>query len=64
MSSLAVMGLSLALMILALPITAVAGQQESTVLYVLGLAVFAAGALIPPVTRYVGPGSDDAEEDA
>lgn len=64
MSSLAVMGLSLALMIVALPITAVAGQQDSTVLYALGLAVFAAGALIPPVTRYVGPGSDDAEEEA
>lgn len=64
MSSVAVMGLSLALMIAALPITAVAGQQESTVLYVIGLVVFAVGALIPPVTRYVGPGSDDAEEDA
>lgn len=63
MSSLALMGLSLVLMIAALPVTAVAGQQDSTVLYVVGLAVFAAGALLPPVLRYVGPGSDDSEDD-
>lgn len=63
MSSLALMGLSLVLMLAALPVTAVAGQQDSTLGYALGLAVFGIGALIPVALRYVGPGSDD-EEDA
>lgn len=63
MSSLALTGVSLVLMLLALPVAAVAGQQESTVLYAAALVVFAVGALIPPAMRYVGPGSDDSGEE-
>ena len=61
MSTLALQGAALALLLLSLPLIVIAYQADLTALAVVGVVLAAVGALTPPALRYVGPGS---EEDA
>jgi hypothetical protein len=50
---------ALVLMLAAYPLTALGTDQGNVAVWVAGLIVVAAGALIPPVTRYLTSDDDD-----
>jgi hypothetical protein len=57
---------ALFLMLVGYPLTALGTDGDATPVWVAGLVAVAAGALIPPVTRYVGAdgnGHDDNGDD-
>jgi hypothetical protein len=60
-STLALQGAALALLLLSLPLIVIAYQTDLTALAVVGVALAALGALLPPALRYLGP---DSKEDA
>jgi hypothetical protein len=65
MSENALLGTALALMLVALPLVSVGTWNDEAWLWWTGLVVLAAGALIPPVARYVdvGDGGDNGDGD-
>jgi hypothetical protein len=50
---------ALFLMLIGYPLTAVGTDGDATPVWIAGLVAVAAGALIPPVTRFVGAGDGD-----
>jgi hypothetical protein len=50
---------ALVLLLIAFPLTALGTERDVTWLWWAGLAVLAAGAVIPPALRFVGADDDD-----
>ncbi|HVM26788.1 MAG TPA: hypothetical protein VM433_03845 [Mycobacteriales bacterium] len=61
MSTLALQGAALALLLLSLPLIVIAYSADVPALAVVGVVLATLGALTPPALRYVGPGSKEDE---
>jgi hypothetical protein len=58
-----VLGLAFVLLLAAFPLISAGTTGERDALWWAGLALLAAGALIPPVTRFAMPDDDDGDDD-